>query len=145
MRDWGRLYFSHLISRPSCHNCKFCNFDRSADFTIADYWDDEKKHPEIYSKDGTSLVILNSEKAIKVFENLTTRILRWTISKEEAMQPCLQHSVVYDTKRVEKFWSFYLRNGFEKTYTKYFTSNFYNKRRRLLQKCKRIILKIFGK
>jgi len=62
MRDprvvpWNTMYFEMLFVRSSCHNCHYCNVNRVGDFTIADYWDHNHKHDEVFSKKGTSLVL----------------------------------------------------------------------------------------
>lgn len=38
--NWGRIFFSKLIDRPSCHECKYTNLNRASDITVADFWDD---------------------------------------------------------------------------------------------------------
>lgn len=35
--NWGKIFFSQMINRPSCHSCKYSNLDRPGDFTIADF------------------------------------------------------------------------------------------------------------
>lgn len=54
--NWGRLFFSEMINRPSCGVCQYANLNRVSDFTVADFWDDDKKRTDIYSKEGTSLL-----------------------------------------------------------------------------------------
>lgn len=82
--NWGRLYFSRLIDRPSCHACRFTNFCRSGDFTLADFWDDSEKRPELHSTDGTSLLLVNSDKAFKLIDEFSTALALWPVTQEEA-------------------------------------------------------------
>ena len=121
--NWGRLYFSRLIDRPSCHNCKFTNFHRSGDFTIADFWDDTHKRQDLYSSDGTSLFLVNTEKGMKCISELSENIDLWTISPEEAWQPCLEKATISSPQRV-LFWKDYENKGFNFVYRKYFTDSY---------------------
>lgn len=53
-----------MINRPSCGVCQYANLNRVSDFTVADFWDDDKKRTDIYSKEGTSLLLVNTEKEL---------------------------------------------------------------------------------
>ncbi|OWV14317.1 Coenzyme F420 hydrogenase/dehydrogenase, beta subunit C-terminal domain [Fibrobacter sp. UWB5] len=64
-----------VYSRPSCYDCKFKDFPRISDITLADLWGAEK----IVGKDldgdmGTSLVMVNSQKGMKYFESIKASI-----------------------------------------------------------------------
>lgn len=139
IRDWGRLYFRNVITRPSCHKCKYCNFDRPGDFSVADYWDDNNLRPDIYSKDGTSLVIVNSEQALCIKEYLTDKFVAWNLTEDEAMQPCLQAPTPCNEKVKNEYWDYYYNHGFEKYYKRFFTDSFYIKRKMVLSNVKRMI------
>lgn len=117
--NWGKLFFSELINRPSCGECQYTNLNRPGDFTIADFWDDSHKRPDIYSRDGTSLFLVNTVKGQNIFAELKGVVDCWEITKEEALQPCLVQPTVQNPKRKE-FWEYYYKKGFRKTYKKYF-------------------------
>jgi len=120
--NWGNLFFSELINRPSCAECKYTNLNRPGDFTIADFWDDNHKRPDIYSKKGTSLLLVNTDKGLKLFNKFKDYANYWSLSKEDALQPCLIHPTVQHPQRKE-FWNFYQHYGFVKTYKKYFAES----------------------
>ena len=122
--NWGKLFFSELINRPSCGTCQYTNLNRPGDFTIADFWDDNHKRPDIYSKEGTSLLLINTEKGQNLFEEVKQQCDYWKITREEALQPCLISPTIPNKER-EVFWEYYHSNGFEKTYKKYFAISNY--------------------
>lgn len=62
---------SNLYIRPSCGNCKFKGIPRTSDITLADYWGIEK---ELDDDKGTSLVLINSDKGKKVFDEIKQNI-----------------------------------------------------------------------
>lgn len=117
--DWGKLFFSGLITRDSCNECKFSSYRRTGDITIADFWDDGFKRPEAYSKKGTSLFIINTEIGLHTMGKIRDSIQFWEINKEEAFQPCLVHPVAPNPLK-QSFWAYYKKHGFEKSYNKYF-------------------------
>ena len=65
-----RGFVGDLYLRPSCHDCRFKGVSRQSDFTLADYWGVWDQHPELHDGNGTSLVLLHSEKARKIWETL---------------------------------------------------------------------------
>lgn len=135
--DWGRLYFRNVITRSSCHACRFCNLERPGDFSIADYWDDENKRPDIFSKEGTSLVFVNTKKALEIKQKLLKNFISWKLKEDEAMQVCLQSPIKCNNKRRKEYWTYYQYNGFEKYYKRFFTNSFYIKKRKFLSMIKR--------
>ncbi|MBR2289897.1 MAG: Coenzyme F420 hydrogenase/dehydrogenase, beta subunit C-terminal domain [Clostridia bacterium] len=71
---FNKAFFSMLISRPSCHNCKFCDPNRKADITIGDFWGIEHYYPEFKDENGISLVCINSEIGVKVFNDIQQKL-----------------------------------------------------------------------
>jgi len=131
--NWGRLFFSEMINRPSCGDCQYANLNRVSDFTIADFWDDDKKRIDIYSKEGTSLLLVNTEKGINALESCQNNFYSWNITKEEALQPCLCHTTKPSDKR-DEFWDFYYKNGFENFYNRYFADTKYVILKKIIKK-----------
>ncbi|MBO8485725.1 MAG: Coenzyme F420 hydrogenase/dehydrogenase, beta subunit C-terminal domain [Bacteroidetes bacterium] len=62
-----RLFLSDIALRPSCYACRAKNGRSGSDISIADYWGADRLMPEFYDDKGTSLVIINSEKGIRLF------------------------------------------------------------------------------
>lgn len=63
--------------RPSCYECRFKGFPRIADVTLADFWGIEKIKGVDKSIDdniGTSLVLINSVKGKRFFEEIKPKL-----------------------------------------------------------------------
>lgn len=133
VEHWGKLFFSGLITRPSCNECRFTNFRRTSDITIADFWDDARRRPEAYSNKGTSLVLINTKVGDSYFNAISANLFSWEISEEDAAQPCLKAPYKANLQR-EEFWEYYQENGFEKSYDKYFKTPRFNKIKRRIKK-----------
>ena len=85
-----RLFFANLIIRPSCHKCRYCTPDRESDFTLGDFWGMEKIRPDLNDGMGTSLVILHTDKASEVWEQVRDKVVWFSCEKEDALQPRLE-------------------------------------------------------
>lgn len=60
--DYCVSFHSRFNIRPSCFNCKYRSFQRSADLTLGDFWAIEKYAPEYDDNKGTSFVLVNTSK-----------------------------------------------------------------------------------
>lgn len=121
LKSWNSIYFSALVNRPSCSDCKFCNLSRSGDITIGDYWDDDNKHPELYCNDGTSLILINTKKGSDLFKQLK-KVDSWDLTKMEALQYNLQYSSK-DSALASSFAQNYTKHGFNYVYKKYISKS----------------------
>lgn len=71
--DFDPYYWSFLNCknyRESCYECKFANPERNADITLGDFWGIEHIKPDMVDYDGVSVVIINSNKGVKLFETI---------------------------------------------------------------------------
>lgn len=115
---WNEMFFSENISRPSCHSCRFTNYCRPSDITIADFWGIEKRHPEYKGKGGVSLVMSNTPKGELAINGILQNYDHMEVSKEETLQPCLQHSVTPNPARTA-YWKDVKTLSFDKLLKKY--------------------------
>lgn len=64
-------YYYHFLRgntyRECCYCCKYCTKERIGDMTLGDYWGIEIEHPKFYSTKGVSVMLLNTDKALKWF------------------------------------------------------------------------------
>lgn len=55
-------FYSRIMFRPSCHECKFKFPNGKSDVTIADAWGVQNFAPKMFDNRGTSLVIVHTDK-----------------------------------------------------------------------------------
>ena len=67
---WEKGSSGQLMSRKSCDICQFARTSRQGDFTIGDFWGIDQS---LNDKKGTSLVLLNNNKAEKVYQKITAK------------------------------------------------------------------------
>lgn len=107
------LFYQHVILRPSCSNCKFCNLKRPSDLTLADFWGWEKTDKDINKDDkGLSLILVNSKKGEEVFNNVKQQFNIIYPKIEDCLQPCLERPYELNPKS-NKFVKDYQRFGFK--------------------------------
>lgn len=101
---YWKLWLNHLMSRPSCYECLFTTTKRQADITLGDLWGVHLYCPELYGNNkGASLVICNTEKGKKVFENAKKFMYGHELKFEEALkyQGPLKKNIAYNDDRDE--------------------------------------------
>lgn len=111
-----KVFLNNTILRYSCYDCKFLGDKHQADITLADYWGVEQQHPDMFDNKGTSLVIINSEKALQVWHELKAETHFKKIDGEKAIQynPSYFKSVKCPSKR-KHYFSYRKKHSFEET------------------------------
>lgn len=68
-------YFAKgYIYRESCYSCEYAGKSRIGDFTIGDYWGIEKYHSKIDTKNGVSILMVNTKKAKSLITYLEEKL-----------------------------------------------------------------------
>lgn len=70
--DYLKAFGSNLINRTSCAGCAFARSTRQGDFSVGDFWNINGYKPEMNDKKGTSLLLVNSEKATRIFKEISS-------------------------------------------------------------------------
>lgn len=66
-----RGFVGNLYLRSSCYNCHFKGSIRQSDFTLGDYWGVWDQLPEYHDGKGTSLVLLHTQKAKQLWDEIS--------------------------------------------------------------------------
>lgn len=111
LKIFSNLYFSSLITRKSCEQCKYTHFNRPSDITIGDFWGCEKYLPSFCDAYGVSVLILHTNKAIKLFESIKNNYEAVEINREMCFQKHLVSPVKFSLRR-DEFWKDYSEQGF---------------------------------
>ena len=69
-----RVFLRDLCLRPSCYQCSFKKVHRVSDITVADFWGIQNVCPEMDDDQGTSLVMVHSEKGAEIFRHLRKKM-----------------------------------------------------------------------
>lgn len=136
------LYLTHLSYRPSCFGCPFRTCKRLSDFTIADCWGVDKCIPEFDDNRGCTTLILQTQKAESVYNEITHNLYTalYSITDVQAYNPYITRQIDINPER-QSFIELYSKRGFKTAVRKYK----HKENNRLLQSIKRGIKKIIKK
>lgn len=116
VRLYTELYLTALPLIEKCYCCRFANLDRQSDLSIGDFWGIQKVMPSFPKGDGTSEILVNTEKG----EHLMQIIKQQT---DVLIEEChsdgyikYQHNLCNPTSKPKAFDQFqkdYREKGFE--------------------------------
>lgn len=109
--------------REGCYSCRFANCNRQGDITLADFWGIEYINPKFYSKNGVSLVLVNTEKGKKLWQSLDNCIESTESTLEQAVK--MNKNLSEPSSRPECRSSIY--DGFDGDFEKYVNQKLYVK------------------
>ena len=133
-------FLNDLISRPSCYECKFKKDTFVGDFMIGDFWGIGDKRPDLDDDIGTSLILVNSQKAKKLINDIDSVYLQ-KMNYEDALRgnPNLEISAIENKNRTKFMDDF--SNGvlFDKISKKYMKPLIITRKKRIKNKIKRML------
>lgn len=113
------LYFTgfdkQLYFRQSCYSCIYAERKRVSDITVGDFHGIKDKGNLIKYNNGLSVMLLNTEKGLRLFDEIKDRLDYEEHDKEEAIigNPRLQRPS-FKHKNTDKFIQLYPKIGFKK-------------------------------
>ena len=118
--NWYDEYFAafmeNLIFRECCYSCKYATSERVGDFTLGDFWGLSEESRLAGYRGRKSLVLINTEKAKKFFDNVSSEcefeIRCFDEAKKENRQ-LNQPSIPSEDR--ERFLENYPKCGFNRT------------------------------
>ena len=69
-----KLFVGDYISRPACASCMFKGYKRVSDITLGDFWGIWDLLPEMDDNKGTSVVLLQSEKGQRYWNEISEKM-----------------------------------------------------------------------
>lgn len=89
-----KLWQRGFTVRRSCIECRFREFRSGADLTIGDFWGVEKVIPEIDDDKGISVVMVNTDKGLKLWEAVRRNTEYHDVAYTDVLKgnPCLYRS-----------------------------------------------------
>ena len=124
---WHDLFFIGYLqagnfTRPSCYQCHFKGFPQKSDITLADFWGIEKIDKTMDQDKGTSLVMVNSEKGLKLFDAIKNSIVYREFSIEDARRgnPAMDCSLNAAKPNRKEFFEALDKEKFEVVAKKFF-------------------------
>lgn len=79
-----KLFVGDYISRPSCSDCKFKGYSRVSDITLGDFWGVWDIEPKMDDNKGTSVVLVHTPSAEKLWRDIEPKIKSKEVTLEQA-------------------------------------------------------------
>lgn len=86
--------------RETCYHCKYKKQERVADFLLGDYWGVEKEHPLFPSQYGASAVVITTQKANNIFNEIHNQLITEDTTFNKITKH--NHSIISVTKCIEQ-------------------------------------------
>ncbi|MDO5397158.1 MAG: Coenzyme F420 hydrogenase/dehydrogenase, beta subunit C-terminal domain [bacterium] len=114
------MFLNNMSLRPSCYECKFTTEHRQGDITLGDFWGIGKKYPERDDDKGISLVLINTDKGVDLFDGISSKLEIFESDFETAAagQRTLSAPTIKNTNR-DDFYKEYSENGIESALNKF--------------------------
>lgn len=113
-------FLNNIFLSKACYDCDFKGINRYSDITLSDFWGYEKFITDIDTNDGLSMVLLNSEKGKKCFDDIRKDLIVCKIDNTNAIinnVPSTK-SVKLNSKR-KQFFKFRKKHGTWKALNKF--------------------------
>lgn len=111
---WRQLFYSNTALRPACYACPWSIDRRKSDITIADYWGIDQCLPGYRDAKGVSLVIVNSLRGHRAFEELDVEAVPTSLESACAGNPNLRRPTARPEQR-DEVWESFWSKGFRAT------------------------------
>lgn len=71
-----KAYFNGYFARNACLNCRFADFPHQSDITLGDFWKIEQYDPSWNDNKGTSMLVVNNERAHNILTEISASFKR---------------------------------------------------------------------
>ena len=79
------MFLRDYCLRPSCYDCVAKKM-KMADLTIADFWGINDVAPEMNDGNGTSLILIRTDKGMKAFETVSNKLKLKEVAYEDGVR-----------------------------------------------------------
>lgn len=113
----------HYMMRESCFRCEYRKKERYSDIVIGDFWGIENIAPELDVKKGTSVLIVNSERAMQFISQANLNLTAIASEKAQSVMKGFEDRMPEEQKlvqiaRMKQFERDYQNYSFEEMATK---------------------------
>ena len=83
--SYMQMFLRDYCLRPSCYDC-VAKKVKMGDLTIADFWGINEVAPEMNDGNGTSLVLIRTDKGMKAFETINSKLKLKEVAYEDGVR-----------------------------------------------------------
>ena len=79
------MFGYHNSIRTNCFKCICRGYERVADISLGDFWGIEKFYPDIDTKDGVSVILVNTNLGSNLISDISNKVQLYTCSLDEIL------------------------------------------------------------
>lgn len=130
-----KMFGAKNCFRKECYRCRFNTIERISDFTTGNFWKIDEMTDAFDSHMGVSMLLLNTERAKSLFEQVADRyhVLDMTLEQAVYANDALVHTCKYPQERDEIYRCFYSQ-GFDAMFKKFYTDPLFSRIKRMIKK-----------
>lgn len=103
-KDYACIFYSHFGLRPSCYHCPYKSIHHPSDFTLADCWGIDENIPSFNDNKGVSLLLVNTEKAERIFEGINKSLEYIEVDIQKYLQLPFRSACHVNENKRTRFW-----------------------------------------
>lgn len=114
------LFLNNKSQRASCFHCPFATLHRQGDISLGDFWGIGRRYPDYDDDKGISMILVNNEKGVKLFDWITPdlRFRESDVDLALAGNRVLKEPILGEESR-NRFYADYIRDGYDAATKKY--------------------------
>lgn len=80
-----QLFLSNKSQRNACFHCPFTTTHRQGDISLGDFWGIGRSHPELDDDKGISMILVNSDKGVEMYDMIKHQITGFDGNLDQAI------------------------------------------------------------
>lgn len=123
-----KMFGARNCFRKECYCCQYNTIKRTSDFTTGNFWGIENMTDEFETRNGVSMVLINTNFANIIYEKVKNRFQTLDMSIEHAIQAndALVHTCKYPYER-DAIYRYFRKHGFEAMFNKFYSDTVINR------------------
>ena len=107
------LFLNNKSQRSSCFHCPFTTVNRPGDISLGDFWGIGKKYPDYDDDKGISMILINTNKGLELFNRIIAgfNVFESNVELAIAGNKVLEKPISGETLR-DEFYGDYCKYGF---------------------------------
>lgn len=142
--SYMRIFLSDLCLRKSCYQCEFKEDKHLSDMTVADYWG-EPHYTGVYDKKGTSIICVNSQQGLDMFNKIQKDLVYEKADKKWAFNHNDAYAKQPNIIERNAFFEDYSKLNFKELERKYCWIRSTDRIKKILLRIKRIKCRVLEK
>lgn len=116
-----KMFGARNCFRKECYSCQYNTIERISDFTTGNFWGIENMTDEFDTKNGVSMLLINTDMANTLFKKVADRYQTLNMTLEQAIlaNDALVHTCKYPYER-DEIYRYFHNHGFDAMFKRFY-------------------------